>query len=306
MSLKSLVAICLSIICALAMRAASGDDGQPAELSPGGMAGHTAGQLRDDNLLKTKLVWIPAGHFTMGSPQDEADHRENEGQVEVRITTGFWMGQHEVTQPEWSRVMRTTPWRGRNAVKEGDCYPATFVSWDDAVKFCERLTGAERRAGRLPAGWKYSLPTEAQWEYACRAGTTTPFSFGRDAAGLIDHGWFDLNTTNAGTRPASPRVRQRPVSAERYAHEVARKKPNPWGLYDMHGNVFEWCRDGSATTLPGGDDPFVEAAGTDRVVRGGSWVLGATFCRSSRRDWDFPDDRTSSLGFRLALVHFAK
>ena len=114
----------------------------------------------------------------MGSPKSEIGPAGTEHQVPVTLTHGYWLGRYEVTQLEWQTLMHTTPWQGKENVKEGDNYPVTFVSWDEANKFCEKLTETERRAGRLPAGWKYMLPTEAQWEYACRAGTTTRYSFG--------------------------------------------------------------------------------------------------------------------------------
>jgi len=270
-------------------------------------SGTAAGEIRDDNGLRTKLVWIPPGSFVMGSPAGEKDRREDEKQVQVTFSRGFWLGQHEVTQSEWRRVMRTTPWSGELSVKEGNDFPATFVNWDDAMKFCARLTAIEQAAGRLPKNWKYTLPTEAQWEYACRAGTTTRYSFGPGDSALPDYGWFDKNTTSPVESNPRKAGRRRVVAlGERYAHEVATKKANSWGLYDMHGNAFEWCRDGYAKDLPGGRDPEVPAAGELRMVRGGSWVITSAFCRSAHRDWDTPDTRTNSLGFRLAVVPIAR
>jgi len=153
--------------------------------------------VRDDNGLGTKLVWIPPGEITVGSPKDEKGRTSSENQVQLKLTKGYWLGQHEVTQSEWQRVMQTTPWN-RNGffkkyVKEGDDYPATCVRWYDAIKFCEKLTETERDTGRLPAGWKYTLPTEAQWEYACRAGTKSRFSFGDDESDLVEYAWFRKN-----------------------------------------------------------------------------------------------------------------
>ena len=207
-----------------------------ANSKPSGFEGTKAGQSRKSNGLNTPLVWIPPGDFTMGSPKDEKDRSDDENQVQVTLTKGFWLGQHEVTQAEWQRVMQTTPWSGNEDVKEGDDYPATFVSWDDAMKFCEKLTEQERSAGRLPSDWQYTLPTEAQWEYACRAGTKSRFSFGDDESDLGEYAWYGKNAGDIG---------------EKYAHRVAQKKANPWGLYDMHGNVWEWCRDVYAYELPG-------------------------------------------------------
>jgi formylglycine-generating enzyme required for sulfatase activity len=256
-----------------------------------GFEGSKAGQTRDDNGLKTKLVWIPPGDFRMGSPKDENGRSDDEGPVNVTLTKGFWLGQHEVTQAEWRHVMQATPWSGENYVKEGDDYPATYVSWNDATKFFEKLTETERDAGRLPEGWKYTLPTEAQWEYACRGGSKSRFSFGDDESDLGDYGWFRKNADDAG---------------EKYAHLVGQKKANPLGLFDMHGNVWEWCRDVYAEKLPGGDDPEVSAGGSDRVARGGSWYGTAGGCRSAWRRRITPDDRIDDLGFRVALTPSAK
>ena len=172
--------------------------------------------------------------------------------IAVTLTRGFWLGGNEVTQAQWRTLMQTTPWHGNKYVKEGDAYPATYVSWSDAMKFCELLSQNEWESGRLQSGWQYALPTEAEWEYACRAGTTTAFSFGDDAAQLGDYTWFQPNTTAAG---------------EKYAHEVGKKKPNPWGFADMLGNVWEWCRDGKSEKLPGGKDPEVLATGSVRMPR---------------------------------------
>ncbi len=264
---------------------------EPAPQSADAFAGTRAGQTRNDNGLKTTLVWIPPGEFTMGSPKDEKGHNENEHQVQVTLTRGFWLGQHEVTQAEWQRLMQTAPWSGKDSVKEGDNYPATYVSWDDAVKFCEKLTESERSAGRLPEGWKYTLPTEAQWEYACRAGTKTQFSFGDNGSDLGDYAWFDENAWYAG---------------EKYAHVVGQKKTNPWGLSDMHGNVWEWCSDYYAEKLAGGTDPLGPLTGSDRVSRGGSWYDNAGCCRSAFRFRYPPRGLSSYLGFRLAAVPSGK
>jgi formylglycine-generating enzyme required for sulfatase activity len=273
---------------------AQADDNPPADrklaLKPNGtFAGTRAGQLRDANGLK--LVWIPPGDFTMGSPKDEKDRSDDEGPVNVKLTRGFWLGQHEVTQAEWQRVMQTTPWSSKDHVKEGDDYPATYLSWDDAMKYCEKLTEQERSARRLPPGWRYTLPTEAQWEYACRAGSRSRFSFGDDESELGEYAWFTKNADDAG---------------EKYAHLVDQKKANSWGLYDMHGNVWEWCRDVYAEKLPGSDDPEVSTGGSDRVRRGGNWSSAAWLCRSAFRYKLTSVHRGSYLGFRLAAVPSAK
>jgi formylglycine-generating enzyme required for sulfatase activity len=264
---------------------------EPAPETPGTFSGTRAGQTRKDNGLNTTLVWIPPGDFTMGSPKEEKDRSDDENQVQVTLTKGFWLGQHEVTQAEWQRVMLNTPWRGEKYVKEGDDYPATCMSWDDAIRFCEKLTETERDVGRLPERWKYTLPTEAQWEYACRGGTKSRFSFGDDDSELTEYAWFTKNADDAG---------------EKYAHQVGQKKPNPWGLNDMHGNVWEWCRDVYAKELPGGTDPEVFVGGSGRVDRGGSWYDTARSCRSAYRSGFTPDSRDYYLGFRVAAVPSGK
>jgi formylglycine-generating enzyme required for sulfatase activity len=143
----------------LACSAAIADDGPASARQAADFAGTKAGQVRADGRLKAKFVWIPAGRFTMGSPVDEIDRRDNETQVTVTITNGFWLGQTEVTQSVWTRVMQTSPWKGRLSVKEGTDYAASYVSWDDAMAFCKRLTQFERNVGELPADWRMTLPT---------------------------------------------------------------------------------------------------------------------------------------------------
>lgn len=254
---------------------------------PDTFAGARAGQTRTDNRLKMPLVWIPSGDFTMGSPKDEKGRDNDENQVQVTLTMGFWLGQHEVTQAEWQRAMRTTPWSGKKEAEKGDNYPATYVSREDAMKFCEKLTEAERTAGRLPPDWRYTLPTEAQWEYACRGGTKSRFSFGDDDSKLGDYAWFRKNADDV---------------REGYAHLVGQKKANPWGLSDMHGNAWEWCRDWFPPELAGGTDPQGSSEGVHRVLRGGSWDATAQACRSATRVRGNPGHRSSVVGFRVAAV----
>ncbi len=143
---------------------APADDASSRKRPTPNFTGTKAGQVRDDNGLKLKLVWCPPGTFAMGSPDAEKHDIKDETQVLVTLTNGFWLGQQEVTQSEWRRVMQTVPWRGEDYVKEGDNYPATYVSWGHAMRFCEKLSEQERSAGRLPIAWQYTLPTEAQWE----------------------------------------------------------------------------------------------------------------------------------------------
>ncbi|HEY3963196.1 MAG TPA: formylglycine-generating enzyme family protein [Planctomycetaceae bacterium] len=207
------------------------------------MRGKVPGEMRDDNGVKMKVVWCPPGDFKMGSPESDKGPFNRQDQVDVALTEGFWLGKYEVTQSEWKQVMPTEPWKGQRFTKEGADYPATFVSWDDSMQFCRKLTERERQGGRLSDDWEFTLPTEARWERACRAGTETKFSFGYDDAKLGDYAWYVDNAQKAG---------------ESYAHPVGQKKANPWGLCDMHGNVNEWCREVYTEALPSGRDPDVQ------------------------------------------------
>ena len=265
------------------------EESHKAEPVADSILGERAGQVRDDNGLKMKLVRCPPGKFTMGSPKSESGRLNDEDQVEVTLTKGFWVGNYEITQAEWKQVMATEPWKGNDFTKEGDDFPATFVNWEDAMEFCRKLTLQERKGGRLAADWEYTLPTEAQWEYACRAGTSTRFSFGDDESKLSEFGWW------------GGMVGEGSAKSEQYPHRVGQKKPNPWGLHDMHGNLSEWCRDYYAEKLPGGRDPVVTKSASDRGSRGGGWGSDASTCRSASRDGGLPGDRDENFGFRVAL-----
>jgi formylglycine-generating enzyme required for sulfatase activity len=270
------------------------------------MVGNKSGQVRDDNGLKMKLVWCRPGFVTMelieiieepGTTDEDDDAVPENRRVEkitpvkVLLTRGFWLGKYEITQAEWKQVMATEPWKGQKYTKDGDDFPATSVSWIDAMEFCRKLTQQERAAGRLPDAWEYTLPTEAQWERACRAHTDTTFSFGDDESKLGEYAWFIGNAGDAGEHFF-------------HAHRVGQKKPNPWGLHDMHGNACEWCRDWyERGKLPGGRDPEVKEAPERawRVVRGGGRGDRADFCRSAHRNGNTPDERNVGIGFRVAL-----
>ena len=195
-------------------------------------------QGAEPNTIGMELIEIPAGKFTMGSPVGEKDRGNSEGQVAVTLTKPFLLGKTEVTKEQWQRVMGTEPRKGLPLVQADEDCPATYISFFAVVEFCETLTDLERKAGKLKANEEYRLPTEAEWEYACRAGTTTAFSFG-DESMLSLHVWwggFDglaaLNADELEPDPANS-------GFEQHA-KVGLKKPNPWGLYDMHGNVAEW------------------------------------------------------------------
>jgi len=226
--------------------------------------------------VKMELIWIEPGNFTMGSPSAEAGRIAHEGpQTQVTLTKGFWLGKYVVTQGQYEAVMGMNPSFFTAAGKDT---PVEQVAWGDAMTFCQKLTAQEKAAGRLPSGYVFSLPTEAQWEYACRAGTTGPF-----AGNLGAMAWYADNS--GGT-----------------THRVGTKQPNAWGLYDMHGNVWEWCADWYGP-YPGGSetDPAGAASGPGRVFRGGSWHNDAASCRSAYSTNIQPGYRSESLGFRLAL-----
>ncbi len=253
--------------------------------------GDKPGDLRHDNQLGLELVWCPAGTFTMGSPKSEKERGEDEYPVTVELTKGFWLGQTGVTQSQWHALMKDQlePWKGNARVKVGDQFPATCVDWSLAAEFCRRMTVAEAKAGRLPKGWKFDLPSEAQREYACRAGSNGAFSFGEASRNLDKFGWFDTNAASAG---------------QEFAHEVRQKTPNAWGLYDLHGNVNEWCADFYQSTLPGGKNPRVAVSpGGDeiRVNRGGDFTSSSDKCRSAARNANAPAYQSPTVGFRIVL-----
>ena len=238
------------------------------------------------NSIGMKLARIPAGDFQMGSEDSFDDEMPRH---RVWISMRFHLGVHEVTQGEWTEVMGSTPWKDEDQfdqVKEGDRYPASYVSWEDATEFCRRLADRERAAGLLLAGESYRLPTEAEWEYACRAGSGTRYHFGDWEGSLGEYAWFDENTMNID---------------ETYAHEVGRKRANAWGLFDMHGNLSEWCSDRYGARyyrVAPGTDPLGPSEGAERVSRGGAWYDDASDCWSAGRR-SFPPKLRENLGFRV-------
>jgi formylglycine-generating enzyme required for sulfatase activity len=226
-----------------------------------------------------EFVYIPPGKFLMGSLSSEPGRSSDEGpQHEVTITQGFYLGKYEVTQGQWESVMGTRPWSGQDYVQENPDHPTVYVSWNDAQAFVTKLNQA--------AGSDlYRLPAEAEWEYACRAGTTTRWSFGDDQDRLGEYAWYTANAWYAG---------------KQYAQKVGTKKPNPWGLYDMHGNVWEWCQDwyGPYSSSPH-VDPTGRLSGSRRVVRGCSFHGGSS--RSANRSRRTPSCRNGYLGLRLLM-----
>jgi formylglycine-generating enzyme required for sulfatase activity len=221
-----------------------------------------------------QMLWIPPGTFVMGSA-DFGRTADDYPPRPVTVAAGFWISKFELTQKEYASPLGTYPSQG----KGGPTAPVDTVRWFDATNYCGRLTASESAAGRLPSGYVYRLPTEAEWEYACRAGTQTQFSFGDDLSQLSNYAWW---SENGGPWP----------------HAVGKKLPNPWGLYDMHGNVFEWCLDsylpypGSTITLDAGE----------RVLRSGSFYCPPMILRSSCRNHSAsPDDATTLIGFRVVL-----
>jgi formylglycine-generating enzyme required for sulfatase activity len=230
------------------------------------------------NSIGMKLVYIPAGSFMMGSPLSEKG-RDDESVHIVKISKDFWIGQTEVTQGQYKSVMNTQPWSGENFVQEDANNPAVHVAWEDAAEFCTKLSKQE--------GKTYRLPTEAEWEYACRAGTTTRFSFGDSDSSLGDYAWFYNNAYKMG---------------QQYAHRVGQKKPNPWGLYDMHGNVWEWCSNWYGKDYYSKSpsvDPKGPISGDSRSLRGGSWYLNEFLLRCSFRYRNPPNYRSAFVGFRV-------
>jgi formylglycine-generating enzyme required for sulfatase activity len=242
------------------------------------------------NSIGMKLVRIEPGKFMMGSHQYEAELPH-----EVKISKPFYMGAYPVRQAEYEIIMESTPsWfsscrGGRDEVIGIDTsrFPVETVSWNEAVAFCEKLS---ERATEKKAGRSYRLPTEAEWEYGCRAGTKTKYHSGKEEDHLKEVAWYDAN------------------SGER-THPVGEKKPNAWGLYDMHGNVYQWCSDwyGENFYLNGHtNNPAGPKHGTCRVVRGGCWAHFSLDCRAANRGSREPSYRSSYIGFRVVCTTLRK
>jgi uncharacterized protein (TIGR02996 family) len=234
------------------------------------------------NSIGMKFAWIPPGVFLMGSPETELERYENERQHRVRLTKGLWLGVHPVTQEQWLAVMRTNP-----GGPEGKDLPVDEVSWYDCQAFCAAL---HPRDGR-----RYGLPMEAEWEYACRAGTTTPFHFGTV-----------LNGTQANCNGNYPYGTEEKGPSLEQARAVGHYRPNAFGLHDMHGNVWEWCLDSYADSLSASDPDeapvSLDGGGSiDRVVRGGCATDPAGWCRAAMRCGFAPVDSNYWYGFRVCF-----
>lgn len=218
--------------------------------------------------------WVPSGRFIMGSPVDEANRDKDEVQHEVELSRGFFMAETECTQAQWEAVMPSNPSHGK-----APDHAVNQVNWRESQDYCRALTRLHRSQGLIPEGWEWDLPTEAQWEYACRAGTTGAF-----AGELSDLAWIESNSDGK-------------------AHAVKTRQPNAWGLHDLHGNVWEWCRDWYGDySLNAVKDPTGPSAGSFRCYRGGSRIYGARRARSAIRGAMTPELRGDYLGFRPVLL----
>jgi formylglycine-generating enzyme required for sulfatase activity len=260
------------------------------------IAGQKAGDER--TVGGVRLCWCPAGKFKMGSPLTELERRPGEIQVDVTLTKGFWIGKYEVTQGEWKRVVG--PFPGERTAGAGDDFPVYTINFAEAEDFCAKLTTLARERGELPNDWEFRLPTEAQWEYACRAGTTTATAFG------------DKLSSKQANFEGKPYNHAEPGPSLKRAAIVGSYPPNAWGIHDMHGNEYEWCRDWYCRRLPGGVDPDLhdaiqkatksENGDISRVRRGGCWADEGWPCRSAFRLRFEPERRHDHIGFRVVAV----
>jgi formylglycine-generating enzyme required for sulfatase activity len=246
-------------------------------------AGHA--QTKNDppktftNSIGMKFVWVPPGAFLMGSPKEEVQRHAKEIQHKVTLTKGFYMGVYTVTQEEWQALMGDNP----SHFKGEKNLPVEQVSWEDCQKFIKKLREKDKKA--------YRLPTEGEWEYACRAGTTTPFYFGETIT--TDQTNHNGNLTYGRTKQGLDRQKTTPVGSF---------PSNTFGLYDMHGNLWQWCQDWLGDyALEDAVDPQGPAKGQYRVIRGGSWINGPTLSRTAYRNGEEPARRSNLVGFRICF-----
>lgn len=221
--------------------------------------------------VSMEFVLIPAGVFQMGSPEEVGDEDETP-RHQVTLTRPFYLGKYEVTQEQWVQLMGSNPSHFKGAKQ-----PVDTVSWKDCQRFLEKL---QEKTGRV-----FTLPTEAQWEYACRAGTGTRWHFGDESALAGEYAWFEKNSGGV-------------------THPVGGKKPNPWGIHDLHGNLGEWCADWYTSPYPktGVTDPRGSPTGESRIVRGGAWGDDPANLRSAYRNANGPDGAHNGIGFRCVMA----
>ncbi len=274
-TLHNRVAILLVCICLGACKSCEPE--MPKGCSPHGVGSPPIGS-RDHLATSVGLNMLPvlAGVFQLGTeghPTWENPHR-------VTITHDYWIAETEVTQQQWEKVMGTQPWGHSGPI--GDDSPATGITWHDANEFCKGLDRRERSLGNIPAGYVIALPSEAEWEIACRAGSASAFHFGDDISSLSEYAVWRGNSDG----------RAAPVKS---------KTPNRYGIYDMHGNVWEWCADAFADTPENAVDPIANE-GAVRAVRGGAAAWEAKYCRSASRDCHGPTRAFVYVGFRPAVV----
>jgi len=234
----------------------------------------------------------------MGSPRNEPERRPCENQVKVTLTKGFWMTKYEITQGQWKQTVGAFP--GAFTAGEGDDFPVYTINFTEAEDYCRKLTQQAHASGELPMDWEFRLPTEAQWEYACRAGTTTATAFGNSLS------------SNQANFQGKPYNGAEVGPSLKMAVQVGSYPSNAWGLHDMHGNEFEWCRDWYHIKLPGGSDPDLytakntatrsENGDISRVRRGGCWADEGWPCRSAFRLRFEPERRHDHIGFRAVAI----
>ncbi len=296
--------ICLFVLfvasgfgCQRAQTVSTVDDTTKA-VAPSAFNGSAAGSERD--VAGVMLCWCPSGQFTMGSPHGEPERRPGEDQVEVTLTKGFWMSKYETTQGQWQRVIGNLPGDLTPELPAGADFPVGNVNFAETEAFCHELTELGHQSGDLPNDWEFRLPTEAQWEYACRAGTTTATSFG------------DSLSSHQANFKGKPYNRAEQGPSHNRATTVGSYPANAWGLHDMHGNIYEWCRDWYHSKLPGGIEPDLYSAKNSatrnehgdlsRARRGGCWADDGWPCRAAFRLRFEPERRYDHIGFRVVAV----
>ena len=294
----------LEIRCSLALLAftslgcGNGSDA-PAPPTSARFEGSSAGEERE--VLGIKLSWCPAGTFIIGSHPSEPERRPDEVQREVTLSKGFWIAKYETTQGQWKSIAGALPGELTAELPAGDNLPVGNVNFAEAEDFCRELTERARQAGALPDGWEFRLPTEAQWEYAARAGTTTATAFGDS-----------LSSFQANFKGSEPYNGTESGPALGHATEVGSYPANAWGIHDMHGNTYEWCRDWYHFIYPSGVDPDLhdamrtatrsEFGVISRSRRGGGWGDPGWSCRSAFRLRFEPERRYDHIGFRVVAV----